>query len=70
MQPTCKNQQLELSFGVSCSSLCCVFCCRYELYVKMVSQGLIQLEEQDKSTEQSEELRTGDSAAVAADTGE
>ncbi|XP_031136585.1 clustered mitochondria protein homolog isoform X2 [Sander lucioperca] len=28
---------------------------RYELYVKMVSQGLIQREEQDKATEKSEE---------------
>lgn len=40
----------------------------------MVSQGLIQLEEQDKSTEQSKEPvfepRTGDSAAAAADMGE
>ncbi|XP_029304608.1 LOW QUALITY PROTEIN: clustered mitochondria protein homolog [Cottoperca gobio] len=44
---------------------------RYELYVKMVSQGLIQQEEQNKATEQSEESvcepRTGDSATAAAD---
>ncbi|XP_037604137.1 clustered mitochondria protein homolog [Sebastes umbrosus] len=37
---------------------------RYELYVKMVSQGLVQPEEQDNATEQSEdpvcEPRTGD----------
>ncbi|XP_073335668.1 clustered mitochondria protein homolog [Pagrus major] len=37
---------------------------RYELYVKMVSQELIQLEEQDKSMEQSEEPRTGEATAV------
>ncbi|XP_038565524.1 clustered mitochondria protein homolog [Micropterus salmoides] len=41
---------------------------RYELYVKMVSQGLIQLEEHEKATEQSEELvcepRTGDTATA------
>ncbi|XP_070839589.1 clustered mitochondria protein homolog [Chaetodon trifascialis] len=38
---------------------------RYELYVKMVSQGLIQLEDQDKTTKKSEEPReetTGDGA--------
>lgn len=29
------------------------FCCRYELYVKMVSNGL---KEEEKATEQSEEL--------------
>ncbi|XP_035522941.1 clustered mitochondria protein homolog isoform X2 [Morone saxatilis] len=40
---------------------------RYELYVKMVSQGLSQLEEQDKVTEQSEEQRTGDTATAGAD---
>ncbi|XP_032388908.1 clustered mitochondria protein homolog isoform X2 [Etheostoma spectabile] len=41
---------------------------RYELYVKMVSQGLIQPEEQDKSTEKSEEPlcepRTGETATA------
>ncbi|XP_034744989.1 clustered mitochondria protein homolog isoform X2 [Etheostoma cragini] len=41
---------------------------RYELYVKMVSQGLIQPEEQDKSTEKSEEAlcepRTGETATA------
>ncbi|XP_044079217.1 clustered mitochondria protein homolog isoform X2 [Siniperca chuatsi] len=44
---------------------------RYELYVKMVSQGLSQLEEQDKAMEQSEEPacepRTGDTAIAGAD---
>ncbi|KAG8008036.1 Clustered mitochondria protein-like protein [Nibea albiflora] len=41
---------------------------KYELYVKMVSQGLIQLEEQEKSTVS--ELRTGDTATDGADMGE
>ncbi|KAE8287357.1 Clustered mitochondria protein-like protein [Larimichthys crocea] len=36
---------------------------RYELYVKLVSQGLIQLEEQEKS------MRTGDAATDGADMG-
>ncbi|XP_035033613.1 clustered mitochondria protein homolog isoform X1 [Hippoglossus stenolepis] len=43
---------------------------RYELYVKMVAQGLSQLEDQDKATEQSEEdlvcePRTGDTTTAA-----
>ncbi|KAF1378436.1 hypothetical protein PFLUV_G00190540 [Perca fluviatilis] len=41
---------------------------RYELYVKMVSQGLIQPEEQEKATEKSEESvcepRTGETATA------
>ncbi|XP_070773586.1 clustered mitochondria protein homolog [Enoplosus armatus] len=41
---------------------------RHELYVQMVSQGLVQLEEQDKAMEQSKEpvceLRTTDAAAA------
>nr|XP_046267647.1 clustered mitochondria protein homolog isoform X2 [Scatophagus argus] len=45
---------------------------RYELYVKMVSQGLVQLEDQDKSTEPSEgpvcEPRTGEAVTTGADT--
>uniref|UniRef100_A0A8C4IRR9 Clustered mitochondria protein homolog n=1 Tax=Dicentrarchus labrax TaxID=13489 RepID=A0A8C4IRR9_DICLA len=44
---------------------------RYELYVKMVAQGLSQLEEQNEATEQSEEPvckpRTGDTATAGAD---
>ncbi|XP_040908418.1 clustered mitochondria protein homolog isoform X2 [Toxotes jaculatrix] len=44
---------------------------RYELYVKMVAQGLSQLEEQNKATEQREDLvcgpRTGDTATAGAD---
>ncbi|XP_078122335.1 clustered mitochondria protein homolog [Sander vitreus] len=44
---------------------------RYELYVKTVSQGLIQREEQDKATEKSEEPvcepRTGETATAGAD---
>uniref|UniRef100_A0A8C4P0E3 Clustered mitochondria protein homolog n=1 Tax=Dicentrarchus labrax TaxID=13489 RepID=A0A8C4P0E3_DICLA len=47
---------------------------RYELYVKMVAQGLSQLEEQNEATEQSEEPvckpRTGDTATAGADMGE
>ena len=46
-------------------------CCRYELYVKMVSQGLIQLEDQDNATKQSKELREERTTdAATADTGE
>ncbi|XP_049448798.1 clustered mitochondria protein homolog [Epinephelus fuscoguttatus] len=40
---------------------------RNELSIKMVSQRLIQPEEQDKATEQSEETRTGDTATAGAD---
>ncbi|XP_069395959.1 clustered mitochondria protein homolog isoform X2 [Paralichthys olivaceus] len=43
---------------------------RYELYVKMVAQGLSQLEEQEKATEQSEDLacepRTGAATTATA----
>lgn len=38
----------------------CVLCCRFELYEKMVSQGLEKLEERQK--EKSGVQRTGDAA--------
>lgn len=48
-----------------------VFGYRYKLYVKMVTEGLTHLEEQKNSQcEQSEEPRTGDSAAAAVDMGQ
>ncbi|XP_034062393.1 clustered mitochondria protein homolog isoform X4 [Gymnodraco acuticeps] len=44
---------------------------RYELYLKMVSQGLVQRKEEDKASEQSEELvcepRTGDTSRASAE---
>ncbi|KAK1883191.1 Clustered mitochondria protein like [Dissostichus eleginoides] len=44
---------------------------RYELYLKMVSQGLVQREEEDKASEQSEESvcepRTGDTSRASAE---
>lgn len=47
-----------------------MFSCRYELYVKMASQELIQPEEQDKAAEQSEESGTADTATAGTDMGE
>lgn len=55
-------QQLKLWKIFRVSSLSCVFGCRYKLYVKMVTEGFNQLEEWKQS--QSEEPRSGDSAAV------
>lgn len=46
----------------------CLLCCRFELYVKMVSQGFEKLEEQHHV--KSEEQRTGDAPADAAEMGE
>lgn len=45
----------------------CVLCLRYDLYLKMVSQGLEQLGEQHK--EKSEVQMSGDAAADAAEMG-
>lgn len=45
-----------------------VLCSRFELYLKMVSQGLEQLEEQH--IEKSEVQRTRDAAADAAEMGQ
>lgn len=45
----------------------CVLCSRFDLYLKIVSQGLEQLEEQLK--EKSEVQRTRDAAADAAEMG-
>lgn len=45
----------------------CVLCCRFELYVKMVSQGLEKLKERHKETS---EVQTRDAAADAAEMGE
>lgn len=46
----------------------CVLCCRFELYVKMVSQGLEKLE--GRREEKSEVQKTRDAAVDAAETGE
>lgn len=46
----------------------CVLCCRFELYVKIVSQGLEKLEERHQ--EKSDVQRTGNAAADAAEMGE
>lgn len=46
----------------------CLLCCRFELYVKMVSQGFEKLEE--RHNVKSEEQRTGDAPADATEMGE
>lgn len=45
-----------------------LLCCRFELYVKMVSQGFEKLEE--RHNVKTEEQRIGDASADAAEMGE